>query len=69
MFKSLKALFNLLFEVTLAVSVDGLIMFKDSLNNGTIFTGTVKDVAELESDALKKEYASDMRKAARRKSS
>ena len=44
-------------------------MFKDSLNNGTIFTGTVKDVAELESDALKKEYASDMRKAARKKAS
>ena len=32
-------------------------MFKDTLKIGTIFTGTVKEVAQLESTALKAEYA------------
>lgn len=57
MFKAIKALFNLIFELTQVVSDDGLIMFKDTLKIGTIFTGTVKEVAELESTALKAEYA------------
>ena len=69
MFKAIKALFNLLFELTQAVSVDGLVIFQDTLNIGTIFTGTVKDAAQLESDALKKEYVTDMRKSSRKKAS
>ena len=52
MFKAIRALFNLLFELTQAVSVDGLVIFQDTLNIGTIFTGTVKDVAQLESDRI-----------------
>ena len=55
--KAIKALFSLLLQLTEAVSVDGLVMFKDTLQIGTIFTGTVKEVAQLESDALRAEYA------------
>ena len=56
MFKAMKAMFHLVFELTNATSEDGTAIYKSILNIGKTWADTADQVSKLESKALISEY-------------